>query len=116
MTDNQKEFCTKVAELCEAADSIELFRPIIKVWALYEDAQGNGTDQTNTKILNVDLNNVSEEELNTVQAELQQSIDAKKALNDAKQTQDEVNSALANKLNADAAENASQDEVNEGSV
>ena len=40
MTENQKIFCEGVAKLCEAANTPELFRPIIKIWSLYEADEG----------------------------------------------------------------------------
>lgn len=114
MTEQQKEFCTKVAHLCESADAINLYRPVMKLWALYEDAATSGTNEPNTKILNVDMNKVSSDELGELQAEVTKSLEAKKAVEDAQKNQSEVNSALANKLNAEA--NAEQTENPNGQV
>ena len=67
-----------------------------------------------SKILNVDMNKVSSDELGELQAEVTKSLEAKKAVEDAQKNQSEVNSALANKLNAEA--NAEQTENPNGQV
>ena len=66
MTELQTEFCNDVATLCEAAKAPELYKPIIKLWAIYEDAADD-----NTKVVDSDLNGLSSEQLQQNAAQMQ---------------------------------------------
>ncbi len=110
MTENQKNFCKGVAKLCEAAESPELFKPIIKLWALYEDAQTAQTDE-NGQLVPGSVGNMSSGEAEKVAAEVTKYAQAKKteeqAAEEAKNAEDtvavEVNNATTDDENKAAA-------------
>lgn len=110
MTENQKNFCKGVAKLCEAAESPELFKPIIKLWALYEDAQTAQTDE-NGQLTPGNVGNMSSGEAEKVAAEVTKYAQAKKteeqAAEEAKNAEDtvavEVNNATTDEENKAAA-------------
>ena len=78
MTENQMNFCKGVAELCESAESPELYRPIIKIWALYEDNQTGTTDDGKGTITGGNLSNMSADEAQNAAAQMTKLAQAKK--------------------------------------
>ena len=78
MTEKQLNFCKGVAKLCEAAESPELYRPIIKLWALYEDNQTGTTDDGKGTITGGNLSNMSADEAQNAAAQMTKLAQAKK--------------------------------------
>jgi len=145
----KKVFCEGVRRLCESAGATELYAPFVQLYTLCEGAVANNTvtngnnaqagnvnadstpvDPDATKTAEVNWNNLPQEELDNLKADIEKSAEAKKAvtdadaqkdaaeeeLNAAKEQQTQVNTELANKLNATASQtnNQNQDEQNQG--
>ena len=110
MTELQKEFCKDVATLCEAANAPELYNPIIKLWAIYE------ADDTNTKVVDSDLNGFSSEQLKQLAAQTQQLAEQKKAAEQASEQSKEDASVLAAQMNEEARQNEQEQNTNAGAV
>lgn len=110
MTELQKEFCNDVATLCEAANAPELYKPIIKLWAIYE------ADDTNTKVVDSDLNGFSSEQLKQLAAQTQQLAEQKKAAEQASEQSKEDASVLAAQMNEEARQNEQEQNNNAGAV
>lgn len=141
---NKKVFCEGVRRLCESAGANELYEPFVQLYTLCEGAVANNgnansgnvnadntpVDPDATKTAEVNWNNLPQEELDNLKADIEKSAEAKKAvtdadaqkdaaeeeLNAAKEQQTQVNTELANKLNATASQtnNQNQDEQNQG--
>ena len=92
MTENQKIFCEGVAKLCEAANTPELFRPIIKIWSLYEADEGG-------EVANFNMENLSAEELAQVQPMMTKLSEAKKKADQASKETEQLATDLANTIN-----------------
>ena len=95
MTENQMNFCKGVAKLCEAAESPELFKPIIKLWALYEDAQT--TD--NGQLVPGSVGNMSSEEAKKVAAEVSNYAQAKATEEQAAEQAENAGDTVAVEVN-----------------
>ena len=100
MTENQKIFCEGVARLCEAANTPELFKPIIKIWSLYEAEGENGGEVTD-----FNMENLSAEELAQVQPMMTKLSEAKKKADQASKEADQLSSDVANTINGFANNN-----------
>jgi hypothetical protein len=141
---NKKVFCEGVRRLCESAGANELYEPFVQLYTLCEgtvvnngnansgdvNADNTPVDPEATKTAEVNWNNLPQEELDNLKADIEKSAEAKKAvtdadaqkdaaeeqLNAAKKQQTQVNTELANKLNATASQtnNQNQDEQNQG--
>ena len=84
-----------VAKLCEAAESPELFKPIIKLWALYEDAQT--TD--NGQLVPGSVGNMSSEEAKKVAAEVSNYAQAKATEEQAAEQAENAGDTVAVEVN-----------------
>ncbi len=113
MTDNQINFCKGVAKLCEAAESPELYRPIIKLWALYEDAQVDSTTENTGTITGGNIGNMSSEEAKNVAAQMTNYAQAKAAeetaTDQAKTAETEVAVNINDAVNNDDNDNLAGD-------
>lgn len=113
MTDNQINFCKGVAKLCEAAESPELYRPIIKLWALYEDAQVNSATENTGTITGGNIGNMSSEEAKNVAAQMTNYAQAKAAeetaADQAKTAETEVAVNINDAVNNDDNDNLAGD-------
>lgn len=111
MTDNQKIFCESVAKLCEAANAPEMYRPIIRLWAICEDAaQQNGQ---NTEVLDVDMSKLTPEQSSELQADMANIAQMKEAEQDAMEKTKEASEIAAAKMNEFSRQNEeNQDQSN----
>lgn len=109
MTENQKIFCESVARLCEAANAPELFKPIIKLWAVYEDAQQTDPNK-NTEVADIDMNKLTPEQSSEIQADMANISKMKQAEQDAKNKTNEASAAVAAKMNEFARTNEQNQE------
>jgi hypothetical protein len=119
MTELQKEFCNDVATLCEAAKAPELYKPIIKLWAIYEAELGTPTangQNNDGKVPNMDLNNLSSTELQQNAAELQKLAEQKKAEEQAENKSTETSTILAEKMREENRQQEQENQDNAGAV
>jgi hypothetical protein len=119
MTELQKDFCKDVATLCEAVNAPELYKPIIKLWAIYESDIGNSAATTLTgegKVPNLDLNNLSSTELQQNAAEMQKLAEQKKAEEQAETKSTDTSNILAEKMREENRQNEQEQQNNAGAV
>lgn len=94
MTENQQIFCEGVARLCKSANAPEMYRPIIKLWAICEDAS-----QQNTDVIDVDMNKLTPEQSSELQADMANIAKMKEAEEAAKEKTAEASEIAAAKMN-----------------
>ena len=110
MTENQTIFCEGVARLCEAAHTPELFKPIIKIWSLYEAEEGG-------EVADFNVDNLSAEEIAQVQPMMTKLAESKKKADQASKETQQLSTDLANTINGfannDNQQSASQNQTDE---
>ena len=117
MTELQKEFCNDVATLCEAAKSPELYNPIIKLWAIYEQVGTPTSTQTNgANVANIDLSKMNSTQLQQNAVELQKLSEQVKAEETAEKKSTDDAQLLANKMNEENRQNEQENQDNAGAV
>lgn len=113
MTESTKDFCIHLKTMCEMANAPEVYSQVVKAVSLYEDVENLSTDD-GAKTVEIDWNKVPAEELDELKVDVERASEAKKAVSDATDKQNEVNTELAAKLNNSAVDAAKQDETTNG--